>query len=74
MDGPIRIFSNAMKSQTHIQSLLRKYSTWPLNEMLSLLLSPTHTPDGACSVGYENESGDLWTGKFDLNTLRVGGA
>ena len=48
MDGRIRIFSNPMTLQT--ASLPRKYSAWPLNEMLSLLLSPTLAPDGACSV------------------------
>ena len=32
------------------QSLSCKYSTWLLNEILSLLLSSTRTPHGACSV------------------------
>ena len=52
--------SNPMTLRTQMQSLLRKYSTWPLNEMLSLLLAPiaTRTPDGACSVD-NSHRGDL---------------
>ena len=54
VDGRIRILSNPMTLQTLIQSLPLKYSTWPLNETLSILLSPTRTPPGACSDDNSN--------------------
>ena len=53
-----------------------------MNVMLSLLLSPTRTPDGACFVDYNHRAvtEEAWileqirvacSGKFDLNTLRL---